>query len=223
MNKHGWRLLSGAIMVICLFVPYKIIQYVISYGDDFWNDLLWQPLFAKNLPLVGFILSIIIIYLIGAANETKWGTWVHENILKRIPLIGSLLSSFNPKSRQVLQEAKGFILAPFWDGYRPAKLTSVLRKKKGYFGIVTYLTTPPTVQTLEDTTLIYALRLETKDGTKYGVIPTDTSIRIELSAGTTVPENALETAEKITLGEFLRSYKFINNGEKETPKNESQK
>lgn len=215
-------MLSGFIMLVCIAVPYKIIQYIISYGDQFWNDLLWQPLLGKSLPLVGFVLSIVIIYLIGTFNETKSGAWLHENILSRIPIIGSLLSSFNPKSREVLQKARGFILAPFWDGYRPAKLTAVLKKKKGYFGVVTYLTTPPTVQTLEDSTPIYALEIVEKDGIKYGVIPTDTSIRLELSAGTTVPADALKDAKKIPLSEFLRSYKFINNGEKENPATENQ-
>lgn len=218
MNKHGWRMLSGFIMLVCIAVPYKIIRYIISYGDQFWNDLLWQPLLGKSLPLVGFILSIIVVYLIGAVNETKFGAWLHEKIISRVPIAGSLLSSFNPKSREVLQKAKGFILAPFWDGYRPAKLTAVLKKKSGYFGVVTYLTTPPTVQTLEDSTLIYALEIVEKDGIKYGVIPTDTSVRLELSAGTTVPADALANAEKIPLGKFLRSYQFINNGEKEAPK-----
>ena len=71
------------------------------------------------------------------------------------------------------------------------------------------MTIPPTVQVLPDSVIIYVLEKITEDEKEIYLIPSDTAIRIEFSAGTTVPENALKDAIPITLADFLRSRKFV--------------
>ena len=66
------------------------------------------------------------------------------------------------------------------------------------------MTIPPTVQVLPDSVIIYVLEKITADEREIYLIPGDTAIRIEFSAGTTIPENALENAVPITLADFLR-------------------
>ena len=162
------------------------------------------------MPFLGFFLSIAVFYLIGTANETKWALWLREKLLNRIPVLNKFLSSLSPQTKKVIQESKGFFLAPFWDGYRPAKLTAVLKKKSGNFGVFCYLTIPPTVQVLPDSVIIYVLEKTGTDKKEIYLILGDTAVRIEFSAGTTIPENALEDAVPVTLAEFLRSKKLTN-------------
>ena len=209
MSKHLWRVMGGLVVFITFYLPYKLAEYVVSSGDEFWNKIILQKALGRELPFVGFAITITLFYLIGAANETRWALWLREKLLNRVPVLNKFLSALNPEAKKIMQESKGFFLAPFWDGYRPAKLTAVLKKKSGNFGVFCYMTVPPTVQVLPDSAVIYVLERTNKNEREIYLMPSDTAIRIELSAGTTVPEDALKDAVAITLADFLRSKKFV--------------
>lgn len=209
MNKHLWRVAGGFVVFITFYLPYKFSEYVVVSGDEFWNKILLEKVLGRGLPFAGFFISIILFYLIGAVNETRWGIWLREKILNRIPVLNKFLSSLNPQAKRVMQGSKGFFLAPFWDGYRPAKLMAVLKKKNGNFGVFCYLTIPPTVQVLPDSVIIYVLERIVVGERELDLIPGDVAARIEFSAGTTVPGDALTDAIPVTLAEFLFSRKFV--------------
>ncbi len=209
MNKHLWRIIGGAVVFMTFYLPYRFGKYIVVSADEFWNKSLLEKVLGSEVPFLGFVLSIALFYLIGAVNETRWALWFREKLLNRIPILNKFLSSLSPQAKKVIQGSKGFFLAPFWDGYRPAKLTAVLKKKNGNFGVFCYMTIPPTVQVLPDSVIIYVLEKTILDEREIYLIPGDTAIRIEFSAGTTIPENALEDAVPITLAEFLRLRKFV--------------
>ena len=209
MSKHLWRLAGGAVVFMTFYLPYSFGKYIIFSTDEFWNKSLLEKIFRREVPFLGFFLSIALFYLIGAANETRIALWLREKLLSRVPVLNKLLSSLSPQSKNVIQGSKGFFLAPFWDGYRPAKLTAILKKKNGNFGVFCYMTIPPTVQVLPDSVTIYVLEKTMADKREIYLIPGDTAARIEFTAGTTIPENALENAIPITLADFLRSRKLI--------------
>ena len=209
MNKHLWRIAGGAVVFMTFYLPYGFGKYIVVSADEFWNKNLLEKVMGRGLPFLGFFLSLALFYLIGAVNETRWALWLREKLLDKIPILNKFLASLSPQSKNVIQGSKGFFLAPFWDGYRPAKLTAVLKKKSGNFGVFCYMTIPPTVQVLPDSVIIYVLEKAMADEKEIYLIPSDTAIRIEFSAGTTIPENALEDAVPITLADFLRSRKLI--------------
>lgn len=207
MSKYLWRLVGGIVVFMTFYLPYRFGKYIVVSADEFWNKGLLEKVLGRELPFLGFFISIALFYLIGTANETKWAIWFREKLLNKIPILNKFLSSLSVQSKNVIQGSKGFFLAPFWDGYRPAKLTAVLKKKSGNFGVFCYMTIPPTVQVLPDSVIIYVLEKTTEK--EIYLIPSDTAIRIEFSAGTTIPENALEDAIPITLADFLRSRKLV--------------
>lgn len=211
MNKHLWRFAGGVIVFMTFYLPYRFGKYIVVSADEFWNKGLLEKVLGREFPFLGFFLSIILFYLIGALNETRWALWLREKLFNKIPILNKFLSSLSPQSKKIIQESKGFFLAPFWDGYRPAKLTAVLKKKSGNFGVFCYMTIPPTVQVLPDSVIIYVLErtMVNENEKEIYLIPGDTAIRIEFSAGTTIPENALEDAVPITLADFLRSRKLV--------------
>ena len=209
MSKHLWRFAGGIVVFMTFYLPYRFGKYIVVSADEFWNKSILEKILGRELPFLGFFISIALFYFIGAANETRIALWLREKLLNKIPILNKFLSSLSPQAKKIIQESKGFFLAPFWDGYRPAKLTAVLKKKSGNFGVFCYMTIPPTVQVLPDSVIIYVLEKTTEDEREIYLIPSDTAIRIEFSAGTTIPENALKDAVPITLADFLRSRKFV--------------
>lgn len=210
MNKHLWRFAGGAVVFMTFYLPYIFGKYIVVSADEFWNKVLLEKIWGRELPFLGFFLSVAIFYLIGAANETRLAIWIREKLLIRIPVLNKFFSFLSPQAKKVIQESKGFFLAPFWDGYRPAKLTAVLKNKHGNFGVFCYLTIPPTVQVLPDSVIIYVLEKITAGEKEIYLIPSDTAIRIEFSAGMTISEDALKDAIPITLADFLQSKKLTN-------------
>ncbi|QQG45662.1 MAG: hypothetical protein HYW89_01955 [Candidatus Sungiibacteriota bacterium] len=206
MRKYTWPVFVGFITLLMLLLPIKLVGVIVTYFDDLWNVTVWQPFLGRSLPLAGLIASVVIFYLVGKLAETKWGIWVNENILQHIPILGGFLSSFNPNTKKVLEETNGFIIARYLSEWRPAKLMSVLKKKDGYFGVVMFFTFPPTPQFIPDDSPIYVL--ENPEG-KYDVIPNRVAFKLEVSAGTAVPENCIEGAVLTTMGEFIRARNLI--------------
>ncbi|HEY4495272.1 MAG TPA: hypothetical protein VJC01_02375 [Candidatus Paceibacterota bacterium] len=209
MSKHLWRFAGGIVVFMTFYLPYRFGKYIVVSADEFWNKSILEKILGRELPFLGFFISIALFYFIGAANETRIALWLREKLLNKIPILNKFISSLSAQSKNVIQGSKGFFLAPFWDGYRPAKLTAVLKKKSGNFGVFCYMTIPPTVQVLPDSVIIYVLEKIKADEREIYLIPSDTAIRIEFSAGTTIPENALKDAIPITLADFLRSRKLI--------------
>src|SRR3989338_5903102 len=131
MSKHLWRFAGGIVVFMTFYLPYRFGKYIVVSADEFWNKSILEKILGRELPFLGFFISIALFYFIGAANETRIALWLREKLLNKIPILNKFLASLSPQSKNVIQGSKGFFLAPFWDGYRPAKLTAVLKKKSG--------------------------------------------------------------------------------------------
>lgn len=211
MNKHIWRVVGGLIRVALVYLPIKLIIFIVSQFDDFWNVALWQKLWQKDFVVLGFLFSLGIFYFVGFLTETRLLKWL-DWLLGKVPVLGPLLTSFNPRTRELLKKSKGVIIANFNTGYQVAVLTAVHNTKEGYLGSVLYGTFPPTRQLLNEKSRIYVLEIMDENGGKrYEMIPARVALQQELSSGMTVPAEAYENAVEISFGEFVRSGALLNN------------
>lgn len=230
LKNHAWYFLDGCILVLPLFLFYKFLRFIIEYGDSVWNGVLFQPLWSRNVPIAGFLLSIIIIYAFGRAKATAWGAWLHQKVVGSIPVIGKVFTAPTVASQRVLQEIGGFVYAPIQDGYRPARFTARFRMKGGGWWTVLFFPMLPTgtTQAYPDSVVIWALKRMRQGQTQYEAIPdqtrealeniytvfpTEIGLRAEFTGGTTVPEDAFLDLAPVTLADFWRSQQLMNGAE----------
>lgn len=226
MNKHVWRILVGVFVVFTPFLLYKALRFVVSYGDSIWNDLFLQKFWFKDVPFVGFLLILLILYCVGWFKETKVGTWLHEKFIERIPIFGKIFVSPNVQSQEVLRRINGFVFGPIFDGYRPARITAVFRIKDGRVWVtLTFPMFPVAMsQSYPGHAVIYAIERTVKGDRRLEPVPeimtrelnngftvfsTEIGLRLEFTGGTTVPENAFINLSPVTLEEFLKSQHLL--------------
>lgn len=221
MNKHIWRIIVGGLLVFTPFLIYRVIRLAVEAGDDIVHEIIFGPLGVKSIPVVGFLLLLGIMYAVGWAKETKAGVW-----LERIPWVGKLFVSPSKESQEVLSRIKGFIFGPIWNGYRPARFSAIFPLRRGGWWVqLTFVGFPlPITQGYPSEAIIYAI--EKRNGAKrdfdaipeeleeafrrgrFTVFTTEVGLRVEFTAGTTVPIGALFDLAPIALGDFLRSQGF---------------
>ncbi|MDO8500158.1 MAG: hypothetical protein Q7S66_05930 [bacterium] len=226
MNRYAWWFSKGLIIVLPVFILYVFSKSIIEYGDAIWNKILFQPFFSRDIPFLGFILSIVALILIGLVSETRFGKGVQENLISRIPVVGKMFTSLSPKSQQAVRKVNGFIFAPIWGGYRPARVLAVFPiGNGGHMAQLWFPIIPPTTQVYPDSTIVYAIRrrvgevslvnslADSEFVNEYAVFPTEIGLRVEFSGGTTVPERSFIDLVPVTLGEFLHSQHLVNGSE----------
>ncbi len=228
IKKHAWYFLDGCILVLPLFLFYKFLRFIIEYGDSIWDGILFQPLWSRDVPVAGFVLSVVLIYSIGRAKATVWGSWLHKKIVGSIPVIGKVFTAPTVASQRVLHEISGFVYAPIQDGYRPARFTARFRMNDGGWWTVLFFPMLPTgtTQGYPGSTIIYALKRTRRGQTQYETIPdevrellengytvfpTEIGLRVEFTGGITVPEDAFLDLAPVTLAEFWKSQRFLVN------------
>lgn len=226
MSKHAWRILVGAFVVFTPFLLYKVLRFVVSYGDSIWNDLFLQKFWFNGVPAVGFLLLLLVIYCVGWFRETRAGAWLYEKFIERIPIFGKIFVSPNVQSQEVLRRINGFVFGPIWGGYRPARITAVFRiKGRDLWTTLTFPMFPVAMaQSYPGHAVIYAIkrtigehrRLEPVPETMtqrlnngFTVFSTEIGLRIEFTGGTTVPEDAFINLSPVTLEEFLKSQRLL--------------
>lgn len=227
LKKHGWYFLEGCIIVLPLFLFYKFLRFIIEYGDSIWNGIIFQPFLSRDIPIFGFLLSIVFIYGVGRAKATKSGSWLHKKIVGSIPVVGKMFTAPTVASQKVLREMGGFVYAPIQDGYRPARFTARFwTKDHGWWTVLFFPVLPAgTTQAYPDFTVIYALKRTHRGETQYEAIPdqmrellenaytvfdTEIGLRVEFTGGTTVPEDAFFDLAPVTIAEFWKSQQFMN-------------
>ncbi len=95
------RLLSGFLIMIPLYVTYKIIMFLLSTIDKLFakriNEFIQQYFEnSEAIPGIGIILAILLIYTIGMLGSSviiKKAIRIGENLLTKIPLIKPIYSS----------------------------------------------------------------------------------------------------------------------------------
>lgn len=218
MNKYTSTFIYGLILSFLLSILYWL-SLKLAALDTAWNIYFWIPLFGIKIPFLGIALSAIFIYMLGAVQKTKSWIWIGKKVLSHIPIIGKFISfAITPRSREVLEKINGCVLAPFFVGgeygtkeaFKPAIITAFFKTRYGYEVWLEYLSLPfPIGIPLEGTSIIKVFKKESAGKVSYSAIPTELAVRLELTGGTTVAEDALETLDRISLQDFLHSQNLI--------------
>jgi hypothetical protein len=216
--------MGGFIIFTPVFI-YKIIATIIMYGDNLADEFIFRPFGVKIFPIAGFASIVAFIYLIGWTRETKIGTWIYEKMLECVPLAGKIFTTPSKSSQEVLSRINGFVFAPIWNGYRPARFSAIFPLRYGGWWVqLSFLFFPlPTTQSYPSEVIIYAIECAGEKGKHYRAIPeehenkfkkgyevfsTEIGFRVEFTAGTTIPEKSFFNLVPVTLAEFLQSQGF---------------
>ena len=211
-KKHVWRVLNGGIDLAPVIIGAWIIRLVVSWGDNFWNTILFLPLFSREMSGAGFVLSILFLYMVGALRETRAGKWFRFSVLGRIPFVGEFFKISGGETSKIFQADIGYVSLPLYNGgYKPGKITAVQKIKDGSYVVMAgFLMIPPLTISLRGSQEILALEKETEDGRKvYLGYPFDVAVQIEFG-GTRLAPDALKDCVWVAFEEFLRSQNFLN-------------
>jgi uncharacterized membrane protein len=92
--------ITGLLILVPLAITFWVLSLIINTMDQslLFVPERWQPkaLFGVNIPGLGTLLTIVIVFLTGLLTNNLVGNYVvrmWEKLLKRIPLVNSLYSS----------------------------------------------------------------------------------------------------------------------------------
>ena len=104
--------ITGLLILVPLAITAWVLNLVISTMDQslLFVPARWQPrtLFGFNIPGLGTLLTVVIIFLTGLLTNNLVGNYVlrvWEKLLKRIPLVNSLYSSVKQVSDTLLSSS----------------------------------------------------------------------------------------------------------------------
>lgn len=104
--------ITGLLILVPLAITAWVLNLVISTMDQslLFVPERWQPhtLFGFNIPGLGTLLTVVIIFLTGLLTNNLVGNYVlrvWEKLLKRIPLVNSLYSSVKQVSDTLLSSS----------------------------------------------------------------------------------------------------------------------
>ena len=104
--------ITGLLILVPLAITAWVLNLVISTMDQslLFVPHRWQPrtLFGFNIPGLGTLLTVVIIFLTGLLTNNLVGNYVlrvWEKLLKRIPLVNSLYSSVKQVSDTLLSSS----------------------------------------------------------------------------------------------------------------------
>lgn len=212
MNKHIWRVVGGLIRVVLICLPVVLFVFIVSYFDQFWNKTLWQKLWQRDFVVVGFLLSVVIFYLVELLAETRLLRWV-DKLFGHLPVIGSLITVFSRVS-YIIKHSKGASYVEYNSAFQIAFLCSVHKTKEGYLGTILYGNLPfPNEQLINEKTRIYALEIIREEAVYYEMIPTEVALNHLLFLGLATPAGTYKNAVEISFGEFVEKGSFLENNE----------
>ena len=104
--------ITGLLILVPLAITAWVLNLVISTMDQslLFVPERWQPhtLFGFNIPGLGTLLTVVIVFLTGLLTNNLVGNYVlrvWEKLLKRIPLVNSLYSSVKQVSDTLLSSS----------------------------------------------------------------------------------------------------------------------
>ena len=202
MNKHIWRVVGGLIRVALISLPIILFIFIVSYFDQFWNKTLWRKLWQRDIAVAGFLMSVIIFYLVGLSAETRLLRWI-DKLFGHLPVIGSLIMVFSRVS-YIIKNSKGASYVEYNSAFQIAFLCSIHKTKEGYLGTILYGNLPfPNEQLINEKTRIYVLEIIKKGSVHYEMIPTEVALNHLLFLGLATSADAYENSIEISFGEFV--------------------
>lgn len=131
---RGW-FLTGLLVTAPIMLTVYITWLFIDIIDGWVTDLMpaiWREAVYTNIPGVGLIIGVIAITIIGAIAAGFFGRWllkIGENLLNRMPIVGTIYGA----SKQILET----VLASQSDAFRDVVLVQYPRKDLWVIGFVT--------------------------------------------------------------------------------------
>lgn len=212
MGKHKGRMLYGCAFWIPLFLIAFVGYNAVTAPDKFWNDLFFRPVIQRELPLLGFIITVGIIYLTGALFEIPWGRRLIMIFFGYIPLFGKLIALQGSFSSTLHTLKSGCVCIAFTGEtpFRSAAITSIRKTKYDYLVTVAFLGLIPDVRQIKPSATVFAREVIENGHTKYRLYSLATALQLEFGAGITLAENALGDFVEVSLREVLKSEGYIN-------------
>ena len=117
-------LITGLLVWLPITITLWVVTYIVSTTDHLFNLLptQWQPesYLGFNIPGLGFILAIVVLFVTGVLGANVLGRKVIEgwdSLLGRIPVVKSIYSSVKKVSESLLSDnSRSFktpVLVPF--------------------------------------------------------------------------------------------------------------
>ncbi len=106
--------ISGILVIVPLFVTILFVTFVISKLGGFWGFIFKTIPYIKNLPnfvinFIGFILSLILIIILGYIGEMYIGRYLikfFENVFISTPIIKNIYMPTKEIINQLIQQRK---------------------------------------------------------------------------------------------------------------------
>ena len=158
-------LITGLLVWLPITITLWVVTYIVSTTDHLFNLLptQWQPesYLGFNIPGLGFILAIVVLFVTGVLGANVLGRKVIEgwdSLLGRIPVVKSIYSSVKKVSESLLSDnSRSFktpVLVPFpqpdiWtiafvSGSLPHRLANSLPEEGEYVSVYVPTTPNPT-------------------------------------------------------------------------------
>jgi len=119
LNRHIGTFLTGISILLPIGISIYVVYFVFNFIDKLTGGIIYW-LFGSNMPGVGFITTIVLIYILGMLTKSIVGrTFINkvDKIFLRIPLIQHLYSAIKGLSNSLLKKEKvsfkQTVLVPF--------------------------------------------------------------------------------------------------------------
>ena len=196
-------LITGLLVWLPITITLWVVTYIVSTTDHLFNLLpaQWQPAsyLGFNIPGLGFILAIVVLFVTGVLGANVLGRKVIEgwdSLLGRIPVVKSIYSSVKKVSESLLSDnSRSFktpVLVPFpqpdiWtiafvSGDVPQALREALPEDNEYIAVYVPTTPNPTGG--------YYIFVRKKDIRPLDM-SVDDALKYVISLGMVMPDDAL--------------------------------
>ena len=196
-------LITGLLVWLPITITLWVVTYIVSTTDHLFNLLptQWQPesYLGFNIPGLGFILAIVVLFITGVLGANVLGRKVIEgwdSLLGRIPVVKSIYSSVKKVSESLLSDnSRSFktpVLVPFpqpdiWtiafvSGDVPQALREALPEDNEYIAVYVPTTPNPTGG--------YYIFVRKKD-IRPLTMSVDEALKYVISLGMVMPDDAL--------------------------------
>ena len=204
-------LITGLLVWLPITITLWVVTYIVSTTDHLFNLLptQWQPesYLGFNIPGLGFILAIVVLFVTGVLGANVLGRKVIEgwdSLLGRIPVVKSIYSSVKKVSESLFSDnSRSFktpVLVPFpqpdiWtigfvSGALAESVASALPAQEGYI--------PVYVPTTPNPTGGYYIMVKKSDVRELDM-SVDEALKYVISLGMVAPENLKINTHKNSL------------------------
>lgn len=205
------KYVHGALFVLFFVIAYYAFCYFMEAQGAFWNEKVLQPIFGIEVPFVGVLFSAILFWCVQTLREYIHGTFIYEALHKRWPISAEIL--FVKKSNKTSPILKGCVITQYHreQHLKAVTIVSILPICRGQEHIVytATLAAPPSTEGFKQDVIVLAKRVEENGAVRHAPFSLLMGLRLELTAGATLPPDALWDSEWVPLEKVLKDEGYI--------------